>query len=155
MKPWVKLLADKDGRKIFSVDPDLFYPSYFQELKDHLGGERAKAAPRIEELRQSYANAEGNEKRLLKRELDVEEANLPVEPERLDQYWLEVCYQCMKMDLQAEFGFNIEIRVNAEGRRKDKWTYDAHPEGLGAERAARGKEARKHFESLRGFLPRG
>ena len=155
MKPWVKLVGESEGRKIFSVDPDVFYPAYFAELKSHLAGKRALAAPRIETLRQAYAQAEGNEKRLLKRELDVEEANLPLEPERLDQYWLEVCYQCMKMDLQTEFGFNIEIRVNAEGRRKDKWAYDAHPEGLGAERAARGKEARKHFESLRGFIPKG
>ena len=60
-----------------------------------------------------------------------------------DQYWLEVAYQCSKMDVQAaivpvigHFGFSIKI-IRCEDLALAKF-----PEGRGIEVATQGKEAR-------------
>lgn len=81
-----------------------------------------------------------------------------------DQYWLEVCFQSMKLDLQQAAGtIQIEIHIRADGGRKERWRQDAHPEGKaqekhnahrsGVEAASRGLEARHHYKKLRGVVP--
>ena len=70
-------------------------------------------------------------------------------------YWLEVAYQCMKLDLQiAMRSFHFEIHVHDA---KKNWAQkDAKP-GRGTEKAAGGlqggKEAREHFKRIRGVFP--
>ena len=74
--------------------------------------------------------------------------------EQTDQYWLEVAYQCMKMDMQGALGrFNFEIRVKAGDGYKDRWALKNHPSGRGVKVATQGREARGHYKRLRGHLP--
>lgn len=72
--------------------------------------------------------------------------------EEIDQYWLEVCYQSMKMDLQLAmktFQFAIHVQDKDKKFALKKW-----PEGRGVAAATQGREARGHFQKLRGMLPR-
>lgn len=74
--------------------------------------------------------------------------------EKVDQYWMEVAYQCMKMDLQLALGrFGFVIHVRSDEGRKQSWNYSMRPVGKGAALATGGKEARQHFLRLRGKLP--
>jgi len=74
-----------------------------------------------------------------------------MEPEKPDQYWLEVAYQCIKMELQlAMRTFAMEIRIHDLGK---KWAQKNYPEGRGARAATFGREARGHFKRIRGVLP--
>ena len=69
----------------------------------------------------------------------------------IDQYWLEVCYQSMKLDLQlamGTYGFSIYVED-----AKKKYAQKDWPPGRGPFAATRGKEAREHFKRLRGRLP--
>lgn len=68
-----------------------------------------------------------------------------------DQYWLEVAYQCIKLELQAAMRtFTFEIRIHDPAKR---WAQRKFPIGRGPVRAAQGKEAKRHFQRLRGGLP--
>ena len=79
---------------------------------------------------------------------------LGVAEDDIDQYWLEVAYQCAKMDAQAavlraggDFGFEIKIANRPE------FALANHPPGRGIEAATQGSEARQHYKRLRGFVP--
>jgi len=100
----------------------------------------------------------------------------------LDQYWLEVLFQCSKMDAQHELreagldprvnGDGLRLRFLSEDGRKERWTQRTAPlespagqarrmELIGAHRsllrgaaaASQGGEAREHYRRVRGFLP--
>jgi len=69
---------------------------------------------------------------------------------KVDQYALEVAYQCMKMDLQTavgRFGFSIKVL------NRPSWALKAHPPGKGIELATQGREARAHYIRIRGAIP--
>lgn len=76
-----------------------------------------------------------------------------------DQYWLEVAYQCAKMDLQSALigtpydpitsGKPAEFHFS----RAPEFALTAHPKGKGVEAASRGREAREHYRRIRGRLP--
>lgn len=76
-----------------------------------------------------------------------------------DQYWLEVAYQCAKMDIQLALeGTEYDPRtanapVEIVFTRANHWQQHLHPVGRGATRASRGQEAREHFRRIRGRLP--
>jgi hypothetical protein len=80
--------------------------------------------------------------------------------EEPDQYWLEVVYQCIKLDVQAAMlPHPVEIRMHDRGK---VWAQSKYPEGRGAHIASPGgkmhgvKEedtARGHYKRLRGFVP--
>lgn len=76
-----------------------------------------------------------------------------------DQYWLEVAYQCAKLDLQSALvGTEFDPRTSgkpAEFRfsRAPQYAQSKHEPGLGAERASKGREARDHYRRIRGRLP--
>ena len=78
------------------------------------------------------------------------------DPEKPDQYWLEVAYQVAKLDLRralllsGESAWPSEIRVRADKR---KWRIADYPEGRGVFAATKGREARAHYVTLRGFVP--
>lgn len=77
-------------------------------------------------------------------------AELGVGPEQVDQYWVEVAYQCIKMDLQAAAGrFGLTIRM----LRADRFALARFKPGRGVAAATRGKEARAHYARVRGVLP--
>ena len=68
----------------------------------------------------------------------------------LDQYWLEVAYQCVKLDVQAVMrDFNIEIHLRDPEK---EFALAKYPEGRGLEKADRGREARDHYRTIRGFI---
>lgn len=76
-----------------------------------------------------------------------------------DQYWLEVAYQCAKMDLQSAVvgtpydprtsGKPIEIKFT----RAPQWALTAHSKGKGIAAASSGREARDHYTRIRGRRP--
>lgn len=89
--------------------------------------------------------------------------------EQLDQYWLEVAHNVIKLDTQvaiAQSGLQPEgcvtvIIRGAEGY-KDRWGWRAHPPGKHAELRKTDEnlfartvavEARAHYKRLRGFVP--
>ena len=84
--------------------------------------------------------------------------------EKPNRYWLEVCFQSMKMDLQVALRRpNFVIHMRADGERKQKWNYSMFPgtdgwEGKAVDdpmavKAARGGEAREQYRRIRGFVP--
>lgn len=81
----------------------------------------------------------------------------------LDQYKLEVIYQCAKMEVQRLVGGSehdprpdrpLRIMIeHANADSKEKWALKNHPEGKGWETASKGYEAREHYRRWRGFVP--
>lgn len=74
----------------------------------------------------------------------------------LDQYWLEVIYQCAKLDLRrlllisGKKPWPRQIRIRGS---KEKWAQHRYPVGRGSYAATKGKEAREIYRQLRGFIP--
>lgn len=77
----------------------------------------------------------------------------------VDQYWLEVAYQIHKIDVQkAVFGTDLapqrggalRIIVNDGSKADGTWAQAGKPEGRGVKAARSGKEARRHYERIRG-----
>lgn len=79
-------------------------------------------------------------------------------------YWLETCFQGIKMDVQRVAGFGVQITMcHPSGEAGiDRWKQANAAAGRDAGRAAgnyndgeierRGTEARQHYKRLRGFL---
>ena len=81
----------------------------------------------------------------------MSEADGRCDPARPTRYWLEVAFQCMKLELQVAMrGHGFEIRVHDADKA---WAQDKFPEGRGIVAATWGKEAREHFRRCRGFVP--
>jgi hypothetical protein len=91
---------------------------------------------------------------------------LGVDHKDVDQYWMEVAYQCVKMaaqdvardnDLWPESG-TLAIIIES-GKVKDEWAIASYPNGKGVEAATKGGEAKLHYERIRrrlignGFRP--
>lgn len=78
---------------------------------------------------------------------------------RVDQYWLEVAHQCVKLDLQsALLNTPYDPRVSAKPAefhltRAPQWEQKKYQKGRGADAATRGREAREHYRRIRGQLP--
>lgn len=123
---WAQRLT-KEGKKvpIIRVDANLAYPSMLAELKT------AKA---------DESMVDENKKSILDK----------LDPEKPDVYWLEVAFQCIKMEIQLIEGFSIEIHIKDPEK---KWNQKKFPKGRGWFAATKGKEARNHFRRLRGRLP--
>lgn len=150
--PYAKHVGGED-RPIIEVDPDIFYPHYMDSIKPGLEKKRREFQGRIDAAHKDLNKASAQEKKNIQNQINVLEREKPRVPDKFDQYWLETFYQFMKMDLQKELGFAIEIRVKSTGGRKKRWALANHPEGRGIQAASRGKEARHHYKMLRGFIP--
>lgn len=138
---------------VIVVDIDQAYPALLAEyraLADELNPEPDVGAeePHIAELRK-------------------------LDPAKPDQYWLEVVYQSAKFDVHRAFVLagvkawapNLtEIRIRGDKRQ---WAQKLYPEGCndrslpagitgvskGVWFATKGKEARRLYTMMRGFLP--
>jgi hypothetical protein len=96
-------------------------------------------------------------------------ATLDLKREEIDQYWLEVIYQCIKLDVQASIArsdFDPRDRqqpVEIKMQRAPQWALANFPDRhvavqngrrvSGIERASKGREAREHYRRIRGALP--
>ena len=82
---------------------------------------------------------------------------LGVEKDKIDQYWLEVSQQCMKLDLQR-IVTGTELAPKPGGaliiliKNRPDWALKNHPKGKGPDAATQGKEARQHYRRIRGGL---
>lgn len=78
---------------------------------------------------------------------------------KVDQYWLEVAYQCAKLDVQmALVGTEFDPRVSGRPvefhfSKAPEWALVRHPHGRGIDAATKGKEARGHYVRVRGRMP--
>lgn len=84
-------------------------------------------------------------------------------PALLDQYWIEVAYQCAKLEAQrlvrdaelwpagGTLAIIVESRKGQDGGRS--WALVDHPVGRGVAAATKGREAREHYRRWRGELP--
>lgn len=149
-----------DGLRIVVVDTHKAYPKYFQEITEFTKAKFEKDDKQRRAKQLEYEAASGQERIRLKAELDnFKREMLPV-PERLDQYWLEVVHQCVKLDLQAKYGFRCEFRFKDPGV---KYAHSKYPQGRGVENAAggspfdavNGKDARRIYKRMRGGIPGG
>lgn len=76
-----------------------------------------------------------------------------------DQYWLEVAYQCIKMDVQAALeGSALDPRragkcAQINFTRAPRWELKKFKMGKGVAAATKGREARGHYKRLRGRIP--
>lgn len=75
-----------------------------------------------------------------------------------DQYWLEVAYQCAKLDIQhavggtdlaPEKGGALRIIIMDSSKVDGTWAQEGKPAGRGVETARKGKEARRHYQRIR------
>lgn len=77
----------------------------------------------------------------------------------IDQYWIEVAYQCAKLDVQmALVGTPHDPRVSSKSAefrfdRAPQWGLARHPHGRGTAAATQGREARGHYVRVRGRMP--
>jgi hypothetical protein len=87
---------------------------------------------------------------------------LGVAKKDIDQYWIEVAYQCAKLEVQRIItGTEADPRpqqpllltIISDGGRKDRWAHASHPEGRGVDAASKGREAIAHYRNWRGFIP--
>lgn len=86
---------------------------------------------------------------------DWEAALADLRSEEPSAYWLEVCYQSVKLDLQIacrSFALNISIHDRGKKYRQSR-RKDGRNVKLAAGGAKGGREAREHYKRLRGFLP--
>lgn len=112
----------------------------------------------LAEYREFYADEDNHPNEWLKADGDlrVEFAEMLDElgEDDLSQYWLEVAYQTMKMDLWAALGNTLEIRMHSAEK---PYAQSKHPGGRGVAKATGGimgpQEARHHYRRLRGFFP--
>ena len=84
---------------------------------------------------------------------------LEIADESIDQYWLEVVYQMVKLDVQAlivgtEYdqnskGILTQINILSDDGRKSRWVQVNFPFGLGVAQASTGQDARKLYISRR------
>ncbi len=139
LPPWATLHEGDSPRPIVDVDAHAMYKAWLAELRtyyhDHTPNE--------------FLDGEGRIKP------EWIECLIDLDADPTTCYWLEVCYQCHKMELQiAMKTFAFEIHVHDYGK---KYAQRDHASGRGAQRAAGGmqggREAREHFKRLRGFIP--
>jgi len=77
----------------------------------------------------------------------------------VDQYWLEVAYQCIKLDVQAALAGTVfdprTVGKPAEIHFSNapEFALVKHPEGRGTAAATQGREAREVYKKLRGSMP--
>lgn len=74
--------------------------------------------------------------------------------DRLDQYWVEVAYQCAKMhayNLVAGTEYDTRPRgmaITTNIIRRDRWALKKHPKGRGHVAATAGREAARHYAKI-------
>lgn len=116
------------------VDPDKFYPEMLGELRQAaLGASQSTLA----------------EVGALPSDVEVLRNN------KISKYWIEVAFQCMKLDLQTAMRrFNFSIHLRGDDGRSQRWGLKHHP-GTEADvlRADRAQQARAWFRLIRSFLP--
>lgn len=114
-------------KNVLLIDPDTAYPAILKELSDN------------------FQMLEIN----LGRDLPGLDLGNP------SKYWVEVAYQISKMDTQHAMGrMNFERNVRADDGRKETWNLELRPGSVqDYERATKGREARVHYQKLRGFIP--
>ena len=116
------------------VDPDKFYPEILGELRQVV----ASLTPA--ELERQGATAADAQALLA---------------QQRTKYWIEVAYQCMKLELQTAMRrFNFTIHIRGDDGRSTRWGLRYLP-GTDADvlRADRMQQAREWFRRLRGFIP--
>ena len=137
--------AKKDQSGLIIVDPDLAYPQICAKLVE-LG---TACAGRIK-------HGQATDKKFRPEPEDVAAAHfaqwhdMEIKTGVLDQYAVEVIYQCVKLELQrilARFDFTIVIL------NRPIAVLANHEEGKGARAAGEGKDARRIYKRWRGFLP--
>jgi hypothetical protein len=86
---------------------------------------------------------------------------LGIRDSEIDQYWLEVAYQCAKLHVQELVSGSeldprpkmaLQIHILSHGARKDRWALRKHKAGRGARRASEGREAKVHYPRIRNLL---
>ena len=106
---------------------------------------------------------EGGAKLLVTVEVDSDKAYevmlAELGAEVIDQYWLEVAYQCIKLDVQAALEGSALCPVGNGAcaqfnfTRAPRWAQDKYKRGRGVLAATKGLEARGHYKRLRGRIP--
>lgn len=77
----------------------------------------------------------------------------------LDQYQLEVAYQCVKMKVQDLAEANGDGPANGKSlpilmqtSDKAKWSIKSYPAGRGAKAATQGREAKVHYARIKNLI---
>ncbi len=136
---WAKKGPVHEGRlPIIIVDGGAAYAALLPELAEAAGERLAE----LEALPKLTDEQEKERPQLVA----VQDADNPT------QYSLEVAYQCLKMDVQSAVGFGVEIHIKDA---KKAYAQKGHPPGRGALAATQGREARGHYERMRGAVPQG
>ncbi|MCP4304718.1 MAG: hypothetical protein GY788_07545 [bacterium] len=97
--------------------------------------------------------------------------SLGVAEEPISAYWLEVAYQCMKLDVQLHVALagidprpksSLVITVNGRPGHKARWAQSRKPKGKMADLAKKygddawkqvARDAREQYKRIRGVLP--
>jgi len=129
---WAKAV----GPGVIDIFADAFYPDMLAELWDD----------------ENWPEDDGSDEAKLCAGLQREEFN---------QYWLEVAFQCAKLDIQhAVAGTDLAPKkggalriIVVDGSKVDgKWAQKDKPKGRGIEQARKGKESRAHYKRIRNLL---
>jgi hypothetical protein len=123
------------------IDAQQFYPAMLDELwsDDHWP---EKFGPRVAQNTAKFT---------------TDERTVPdIQRGELDQYWLEVAFQCAKLDVQfAVAGTSLQAKAGGAlwiivvDSDKKKYRRANHPQGRGSDVAAQGLEARMHYQRIR------
>ncbi|HXF88143.1 MAG TPA: hypothetical protein VNK48_07320 [Xanthobacteraceae bacterium] len=86
-------------------------------------------------------------------------SSLGLAEDDIDQYWIEVAYQCAKLHVQniwralePNASLPLQIHILAGGGRKERWALKEHRVGRGTTAATQGGEARAHYARIQHLL---
>ena len=140
IKDW--LVRRADG--VFDIDCDVIYPRTLQAMIEY--------GKKIDPATVSPGSGRAHLAEISK-----------TNPDKLDQYVLEVIYQVTKLEAQRLiFRTELDSRNAERGaltfhfrtKSKLRWQHRGKPAGKGFRAATEGKQARAIFEELRGAIPR-
>lgn len=124
--------AEKTGENEYTIYSDIAYPQLLDELTE-IGRKPATGGKEVADALRNEASQDSP-----------------------SQWALEMVYQFAKLDLRRALLLNGEsawprvVRIKGD---KQRWALKNHPLGRGPWAATQGKEARRLYKAIRGFIP--
>lgn len=145
LPPWAIFRTDDEGQPIVNgqslyvfVSADVFYPAILAEYAERYSSPN--------KLPGYMLDSEGKPKK------EWADALADLHSDRPGAYWCEVAFNTMKMDLQAACGtFALNIIVKDATK---EYAQATRKHGRDVKLAYQGREARQHYRTLRGSIPR-
>lgn len=151
---WVSKVNDQR----YVIDIDTAYPILLDELYAARKSYENRAEKFEAEADEAIEQADKDRAKKQAQELRDYAARLAeCNPDAPTQYGLEVVYQFAKLDLRRALLLNGMSawpgQISMKTADKKRWAQKGYKQGRGADKATQGKEARRFYQDIRGFIP--